>query len=73
MVSRGNQISMPNLIGMTYVEIGPYLVGLGHSGTVLNAGDVPGNEQDKDRVVEQYPSAGTTVNREGTITLKFGS
>jgi eukaryotic-like serine/threonine-protein kinase len=73
MVSRGNQMSMPNLIGMTYVEIGPYLVGLGHSGTVLNAGDVPGNEQDKDRVVEQNPSAGTAVNREGTVTLKFGS
>ncbi|CAN5464050.1 Stk1 family PASTA domain-containing Ser/Thr kinase [soil metagenome] len=72
-VSRGNQFSMPNLIGMTYVEIVPYLVGIGHAGPLLNAGDVPGNEQDRGRAVEQNPSAGTSINRDGTVTLKYGS
>ena len=72
-VSQGNQISMPNLIGMTYVEIVPYLKGLGHTGALLNGGDVPGPDEDRNRVVQQSPSAGKDINRDATITVRYGS
>jgi serine/threonine-protein kinase len=72
-VSLGNQIPMPNLIGMTYVEVVPFLQGLGHVGALLNGGDIPGPDGNKNRVVKQDPPPGTNVNRDGTITLNYGS
>lgn len=72
-VSEGNQIVVPNLAGMTYVDVVPYLQGLGHVGPLLNGGDVPGGDADRNRVVRQTPPAGTTVNRDGTIVLGYGS
>ena len=72
-VSLGNQFSMPNLIGKTYVEVVPLLQGLGYVGPLLNGGDVLGSDDDRNRVVKQDPPAGTGVNRDGTITLTYGS
>ncbi|TPG36706.1 Stk1 family PASTA domain-containing Ser/Thr kinase [Mycolicibacterium hodleri] len=72
-VSRGNQFSMPNLVGMTYVEMVPYLKGLGHVGPLLNGGDVPGADEDQNRVVQQAPSTGSAINRDGTVTVRYGS
>jgi serine/threonine-protein kinase len=72
-VSRGNQFSMPNLIGMTYLELVPLMQGLEYVGPLLNAGDVPGDEEHENRVVQQTPPAGVGVNRDGMITLKYGS
>jgi eukaryotic-like serine/threonine-protein kinase len=72
-VSLGNQITMPNLIGMTYVEVVPFLQGLGHVGALLNGGDIPGPDENKNRVVKQDPPPGANVNRDGTITLSYGS
>ena len=72
-VSLGNQVAMPNLDGMTYLEVVPYLQSLGFVGPLLNGGDVPGGDQDRYRVVQQTPSAGTGVNRNGAITVKYGS
>jgi serine/threonine-protein kinase len=64
---------MPNLIGMTYLEVVPFLQGLGHVGALLNGGDIPGPDENKNRVVKQDPLPGTYVNRDGTITLSYGS
>jgi beta-lactam-binding protein with PASTA domain/predicted Ser/Thr protein kinase len=72
-VSRGNQFSMPNLIAMTYLEIVPFLQSLGFVGPLLNAGDVPGPDTDKNRAVEQAPPPGTSIDRAGSITVKYGS
>jgi eukaryotic-like serine/threonine-protein kinase len=72
-VSLGNQFQMPNLSGMTYFEVVPFLQGLGHVGPLLNGGDVPGSDDNRNRVVKQVPPAGTGVNRNGTITLNYGS
>ena len=72
-VSAGNQISMPNLMGMTYLQIVPYLQGLGCSGPLLNGGDVPGPVEDDARVVWQAPPAGSPVDRSATITVRYGS
>lgn len=72
-VSRGNQISMPSVLGMTYVEVVPYLQGLGLTGPLLNGGDVPGPDTSRNRVVKQDPPAGVSINRDRTITLNYGS
>jgi serine/threonine-protein kinase len=72
-VSLGNQFTMPNLVGKTYLEVVPYLQDFGFVGPLLNGGDVPGSEDTKNRVVRQDPPAGTGVNRDGTITLNYGS
>jgi eukaryotic-like serine/threonine-protein kinase len=72
-VSRGNQFVMPDLTGKTYLDLVPFLQSLGHVGPILNGGDVPGPDQGRNRVVQQNPPAGTNVNRDGTITLNYGS
>jgi beta-lactam-binding protein with PASTA domain len=72
-VSLGDQFAMPNLIGMTYLEVIPLLQGLRHEGALLNGGDVPGPDDKRNRVVKQDPAPGTGVNRDGTITLNYGS
>jgi beta-lactam-binding protein with PASTA domain/predicted Ser/Thr protein kinase len=72
-VSLANQFLMPNLIGKTYLEVVPFLQGLGYVGPLLNGGDVPGPDDNRYRVVKQDPAAGTGVNRGGTITLNYGS
>ncbi len=72
-VSRGNQIVMPSLIGMTYLEVVPYLQGLGLVGQLLNGGDLPGPDASRNRVIRQDPPAGASVNRDGTITVNYGS
>ncbi|TDO06466.1 serine/threonine-protein kinase [Mycobacterium sp. BK086] len=72
-VSLGNQIPMPNLTGMTYFDVVPYLQGLGLTGPLLNSGDIPGPDTSRNRVVKQDPPAGTSINRSTTITLNYGS
>jgi serine/threonine protein kinase/beta-lactam-binding protein with PASTA domain len=72
-VSLGNQVQMPNLTGMTYLEVVPFLQGLGLLGHLLNGGDVPGSDDNRNRVVRQDPPTGTAVNRDATITLNYGS
>ena len=72
-VSRGNQFPMPNLIDKTYLEVLPILQGYGYVGQPINGGDVPGPDANRFRVVKQDPPAGVAVNRDGTITLNYGS
>jgi beta-lactam-binding protein with PASTA domain len=72
-VSRGNQFPMPSLIDKTYVEAMQILQGYGYVGQPINGGDVPGPDTNKFRVVKQDPPAGVGVNRDGTITLYYGS
>jgi beta-lactam-binding protein with PASTA domain len=72
-VSLGNQIPMPNLIGKTYLEVVPLLQDLGYVGLPLKGGDAPGPDENKNRVVKQDPPPGVGVNRDGIITLDYGS
>lgn len=72
-VSRGNQVPMPSLTGMTYLDVIPYLQGLGLVGHLLNGGDVPDSDDNRNRIVRQDPPAGTAVNRNATITVNYGS
>jgi eukaryotic-like serine/threonine-protein kinase len=72
-VSLGNQVQMPKLTGMTYLEVIPFLQGLGLLGPLLNGGDVPGSDDNRNRVVRQDPPTGTAVNRDATITVNYGS
>jgi serine/threonine-protein kinase len=72
-VSRGNQVQMPSLIGMTYVDVVPFVQGFGLVGQLLNGGDVPGSDANKNRIVRQNPPTGTAVNRDATITVNYGS
>jgi beta-lactam-binding protein with PASTA domain len=72
-VSKGNQFAMPDLTTKFYTEVGPVLQGLGFLGSPLNGGDVPGPADQRAKVVRQDPPPGTGVNKDGTITLYYGS
>ena len=72
-VSKGNQIPTPDLMGKLWADVLTTLQGQGFTGTPSNAGDVPGQDKDRYRVVKQDPAPGAGVNRDGTITLYFGN
>ena len=72
-VSRGNQFVMPDLTGMFWTDAEPQLRALGWTGILVKGADVPGNDQQRNRVVYQSPGPGSGVNRDGNVTLKFGA
>lgn len=71
-VSKGNQFAMPDLTGMFWTDAEPRLRALGWTGALDKGPDVDAGGAQSHRVVYQNPPAGTGVNRDGTITLKFG-
>ncbi len=72
-VSKGNQFVMPDLSGMFWTDAEPQLRALGWTGVLIKGADVPGTDTQRNRVVYQSPAPGTDINRDGNITLKFGS
>jgi eukaryotic-like serine/threonine-protein kinase len=72
-VSKGNQIATPDVMGKLWGDVLTTLQGQGFTGTPQNVADVPGQDKDRYRVVKQDPPPGAPVNRDGTITLYFGS
>jgi len=71
-VSKGNQFLMPDLTGMFWSDAEPRLRALGWTGGLDRGPDVDAGGNQHNRVVYQSPPAGTGVNRDGIITLKFG-
>ena len=71
-VSKGNQFVMPDLTGMFWTDAEPRLRALGWSGVLDKGPDVDAGGSQHNRVVYQNPPAGSGVNRDGVITLKFG-
>ena len=72
-VSRGNQFTMPDLTGMFWIDAEPRLRALGWTGGMDKGADVAAGDPNRNRVVSQSPASGTGVDRDGTITLRFGS
>jgi serine/threonine-protein kinase len=72
-VSKGNQIPTPDLTGKFFTDLDPILKAAGFTGTPAYGGEVPGQDKDRYRVVRQDPPPGAGVNRDGTITLYYGS
>jgi serine/threonine-protein kinase len=72
-VSRGNQFAMPDLTGKVYTDVVPFLQSFGYLRIPDNGGDVPGPADQRFKVVRQDPPVGTGVNKDGTITLYYGS
>lgn len=72
-VSRGNQFPMPDLTGLFYNDAQLQLRALGHTGPFLKGPDVDAGGNNRARVVRQDPAPGTGVNRDGTITVSYGS
>jgi len=75
-VSRGNQITMPDLRGLFYADALAQLQALGFTGPLLKGPDIPEAVAGSDRrarVVQQDPAPQTGVNRDGTITVNYGS
>ncbi|CAJ1494366.1 Stk1 family PASTA domain-containing Ser/Thr kinase [[Mycobacterium] burgundiense] len=73
-VSRGNQFTMPNLVGQFWTDAEPTLRALGWTGVLNKGPDVPNaGDQNRNRVMSQAPQSGQGVNYSGTITLSFGS
>lgn len=71
-VSKGNQFVMPDLSGMFWTDAEPRLRALGWTGILDKGADVDAGGSQSHRVVYQNPPAGSGVNRDGIITLKFG-
>jgi serine/threonine-protein kinase len=73
-VSQGNQFPMPDLTGLFYLDALQRLQDFGFHGNLWKGADVPGaGDQNRNRVVRQDPPPGTGVNKDGTITLYYGS
>jgi serine/threonine-protein kinase len=71
-VSKGNQFVMPDLSGMFWTDAEPRLRALGWNGVLDKGPDVDAGGDKHNRVVYQSPAPGQGVNKDGTITLKFG-
>jgi serine/threonine-protein kinase len=71
-VSRGNQFVMPDVTGQFWTEAEPRLRALGWTGVLDKGPDVDAGGSQHNKIVYQNPPAGTGVNRDGIITLKFG-
>ncbi|OPX11974.1 Stk1 family PASTA domain-containing Ser/Thr kinase [Mycobacterium sp. AT1] len=70
-VSKGNQVSMPELVGKVYADVMQTLAAAGIT-TVPTVG--PAIDAGPDgKVVQQDPLPNTPVNRDGTITVNYGS
>jgi eukaryotic-like serine/threonine-protein kinase len=71
-VSKGNQFIMPDVTGMFWTDAEPRLRALGWTGVLDRGPDVDAGGSQHNKVVYQSPTAGSGVNRDGFITLKFG-
>jgi len=72
-VSKGNQVDMPDLTGMLYADALQTLQSAGFVGRFEKGPDVPGPGEQRARVVRQDPLPHTGVNKDGTITVYYGS
>jgi eukaryotic-like serine/threonine-protein kinase len=68
-----NQFVMPDLRGMFWTDAEPRLRALGWTGFLDKGADVPNSGQRTNAVVNQSPTAGSSVNFGSTITLNFAS
>jgi serine/threonine-protein kinase len=71
-VSKGNQFVMPDVTGQFWTEAEPRLRALGWTGGLDKGPDVDAGGSQHNKIVYQNPPAGSGVNRDGIITLKFG-
>jgi beta-lactam-binding protein with PASTA domain/predicted Ser/Thr protein kinase len=71
-VSKGNQFVMPDVTGQFWTEAEPRLRALGWTGVLDKGPDVDAGGSQHNKIVYQNPPAGSGVNRDGIITLKFG-
>jgi serine/threonine-protein kinase len=71
-VSKGNQFLMPDVTGMYWTDAEPRLRALGWTGVLDKGPDVDAGGSQHNKIVYQSPPAGSGVNRDGIITLKFG-
>ncbi|MDH6195661.1 beta-lactam-binding protein with PASTA domain/predicted Ser/Thr protein kinase [Mycobacterium frederiksbergense] len=72
-VSKGNQFTMPNLVGQFWDDAYQRLSALGWTGVLDKGPDVRDSGQRTNAVVTQSPPAGTGVNFGSKITLSFAS
>ncbi len=72
-VSRGNQFTMPNLVGQFWVDAEPNLRALGWTGVLIKGPNADNSGQRSNAVVTQSPAAGMGVTYTSSITLSFAS
>ncbi|MBI3228038.1 MAG: Stk1 family PASTA domain-containing Ser/Thr kinase [Mycolicibacterium cosmeticum] len=72
-VSRGNQLEMPDLRGLFYGDALQQLQSRGFTGNFQKGPDVDAGGQSRAKVVQQDPAPKTGVNRDGTVTVNYGS
>ncbi|MDI2032648.1 Stk1 family PASTA domain-containing Ser/Thr kinase [Saccharopolyspora sp. TS4A08] len=71
-VSKGNQISMPNLEGMSKDEAEAALKAAGWSGSLSESEQPTGDSSKDDKVVGSSPQAGQKISKNQSITIYVG-
>lgn len=66
------ELVMPNLIGKYWSEASAELHQAGWGGSLNKGPNVPGEPQNRNRVMSQLPSAGEHIKNDDPITLQFG-
>ncbi|GAS96997.1 serine/threonine protein kinase [Mycolicibacterium canariasense] len=72
-VSRGNQFPMPVVTNFFYNDLVAYLASFGFVGRLDKGPDIDAGPQNRNKVVQQDPAPGVPVNRDGAITVNYGS
>lgn len=72
-VSRGNQFEMPDVRTYLYTDLVPYLATFGFTGRLDKGPDIDAGPGNRNKVVQQDPPPGAPVNRDGAITVNYGS
>jgi serine/threonine-protein kinase len=73
LVSKGDQFTMPNLVGQFWIDAEPNLRTLGWTGSLVKGANVDNSGQRSNAVVTQNPAPGTAVNFTSPITISFAS
>lgn len=71
-VSKGNQFVMPDLSGMFWTDAELRLRALGWTGLLDKGADIDAGGSQHNKIVYQNPSAGSGLNRDAPVTLRFG-
>jgi serine/threonine-protein kinase len=71
-VSKGNQIAMPDIVGLTVQQAQTKLQSLGWTGLFDQSNVSTGNSDEVNKIVEQDPKVGQPLSKDQTVRIQVG-
>jgi serine/threonine-protein kinase len=71
-VSKGNQIAMPDLVGLSQQQAQAKLQALGWTGLFDSSTVSTGNQDEVNKIVEQDPAVGQPLSKDQTVRIQVG-